>query len=160
MVKRGPKPTTCPHGVLGIGKCLTCQRERNRQKSKYRNTRYWAGERARKRRFKDDMMGLVEYVGFCQVCGIDPNVYPQGPQIDHDHTSSCHPGNGYCPECVRGVLCSPCNTALGLAEDSPAILQAMIRYLREGHRANMVLLRVARDRTPRTPEPAQEEGLF
>lgn len=40
--------------------------------------------------------------------------------IDHCHESGT----------VRGVLCSPCNLALGMVADSPAVLEQLARYLR------------------------------
>jgi hypothetical protein len=40
--------------------------------------------------------------------------------IDHDHKTGK----------VRGLLCRPCNLALGLVNDDPAILEEMIKYLK------------------------------
>jgi hypothetical protein len=39
--------------------------------------------------------------------------------VDHDHKTGK----------VRGLLCHPCNAALGLTRDDPSILRAMIEYL-------------------------------
>jgi nitrogen fixation-related uncharacterized protein len=52
--------------------------------------------------------------GRCAICKRDRPL-----DIDHCHT------NGH----VRGLLCSPCNRALGLMEDDVKILNAAIEYL-------------------------------
>ncbi|WP_370738483.1 endonuclease domain-containing protein [Streptomyces sp. EN27] len=53
---------------------------------------------------------------YCAICGDSPgDSAASGPiwwQIDHDHT--CCTG---CPDCVRGLLCLPCNVRLGHYED-------------------------------------------
>lgn len=51
--------------------------------------------------------------------------------VDHDH--SCCERDGSCGECVRGLLCRSCNTALGLVKDSPNRLLGLLKYL-EGPR--------------------------
>ncbi len=62
-------------------------------------------------------------------CAICVRPFTSTPHIDHDH--ACCPGASSCGRCVRGLLCSNCNTGLGLLKDSPAILTAAIRYLEE-----------------------------
>ena len=48
--------------------------------------------------------------GKCFICLIrDATV------LDHDH--KCCPGRETCGKCVRGVLCRPCNAALGVITD-------------------------------------------
>ena len=47
--------------------------------------------------------------------------------VDHDH--ACCPGNHGCPECVRGILCQPCNKTLGFSRDDPQILRQLAEYL-------------------------------
>ena len=47
--------------------------------------------------------------------------------IDHDH--SCCPKRRSCGQCVRGLLCSPCNMALGHFRDDPETIDAAITYL-------------------------------
>jgi hypothetical protein len=58
---------------------------------------------------------IVEQSGRCKICGqADPKLH-----IDHDHQTGK----------VRGLLCGPCNRALGIAKDNPALLRAMAAYL-------------------------------
>lgn len=43
--------------------------------------------------------------------------------VDHDHAKGCsHPPTLGCPECVRGLLCGPCNRLLGHIRDDPTRL--------------------------------------
>lgn len=68
---------------------------------------------------------LLRQKDVCAVCfGVDAN---RRLAIDHDHR--CCPGAGSCGECVRGLLCSRCNIALGLVDDRVDILRSMIAYL-------------------------------
>jgi hypothetical protein len=67
---------------------------------------------------------LTEQVGVCAICGeaeIAKNargdVLPLG--VDHNHKTKK----------VRALLCKKCNTLLGVACESPAILRAAIEYL-------------------------------
>ncbi len=66
--------------------------------------------------------------GMCAVCHIDnPGTKTGVWVVDHDH--ACHPGRRGCIKCVRGLLCNPCNSMLGLAEDNPELLRSAIAYL-------------------------------
>jgi len=47
--------------------------------------------------------------------------------LDHDHKT----GN------VRGLLCNPCNSALGYVDDSPELLEKLAAYLRQ-HKLHLV----------------------
>jgi hypothetical protein len=62
------------------------------------------------------------YDGKCHSCN-DNDAYC----IDHDH--SCCPRGFSCGKCVRGILCSQCNTALGLLSDSKDKIQNLIKYI-------------------------------
>lgn len=69
--------------------------------------------------------------GKCAICECVPD---RQLSIDHDHAT----GN------VRGLLCSPCNTALGSFKDSAALLNKAIEYLEsEGSAGQLGLVRVA-----------------
>lgn len=47
--------------------------------------------------------------------------------VDHDH--ACCPGRRSCGECVRGILCTRCNAALGFLSDNIQSAQALVAYL-------------------------------
>lgn len=65
---------------------------------------------------------LSKYNGLCWSCK-----KREATCIDHDH-KHCSGTKG-CPECVRGLLCHWCNSALGHVEDSVENLQSLIAYL-------------------------------
>ena len=57
----------------------------------------------------------------CAICGKKlPNGFALGKHIDH-----CHKTNK-----VRGILCTKCNTLLGMSEDNVIILKKAISYLK------------------------------
>ena len=58
---------------------------------------------------------LVEQDGCCAACG----VVVVDPDVDHDHSTGE----------VRGLLCGPCNRALGALNDNVEALKALIVYL-------------------------------
>lgn len=62
----------------------------------------------------DEMAKAQEWC--CAICR-DPVVGPL--HVDHDHATGC----------VRGLLCSNCNTALGKFKDDPKVLEAAIAYI-------------------------------
>lgn len=64
----------------------------------------------------------------CAICKTPEPPY-RGWAIDHDH--SCCPRAGSCGRCVRGLLCSNCNTAIGLMKEDPERILGMIDYLKE-----------------------------
>ncbi|MCJ1709252.1 endonuclease domain-containing protein [Microbacterium sp. VKM Ac-2923] len=55
----------------------------------------------------------------CHICGALGATH-----IDHDHATGI----------VRGILCSTCNTGLGMLRDSPVILRAAANYIEERSR--------------------------
>jgi Recombination endonuclease VII len=65
---------------------------------------------------------VAKYDGKCHLCK-KRDAY----MIDHDH--ACCPGTWSCGQCVRGVLCNGCNSALGIFEDDPDLLAAAVDYL-------------------------------
>src|SRR5690606_17951847 len=66
------------------------------------------GQSARYNLSLERLSGLVE-LGTCMSCGDESPL-----AIDHDHL--CCAGEFSCGNCVRGVLCEPCNIAIGLID--------------------------------------------
>lgn len=64
--------------------------------------------------------------GCCDICG---TATPGGRfgnwHIDHDHDTGQ----------VRGILCAPCNAAIGLLRDDPAVIQSALSYVHR-HKRN------------------------
>jgi hypothetical protein len=63
---------------------------------------------------------IIEQNGRCEICNIifNPN---KNPCVDHNHVTLA----------VRGLLCSPCNTALGSFKDSIEIMQSAQEYIKK-----------------------------
>lgn len=67
---------------------------------------------------------LISQGGTCGICktvtpGLGPTGKPARWRIDHNHETNN----------VRGLLCSLCNTGLGMFKDSPEILQRAIKWI-------------------------------
>lgn len=79
----------------------------------------------------------------CAICRrTDPG--GNGWHTDHDH-SCCAASRSTCGKCLRGILCSGCNTGIGLLRDDPDILNSAATYLRGYERRA-----VADDEQPRS----------
>lgn len=67
--------------------------------------------------------------GLCCLCGSTDR------KLVRDHDRSCCPedpkrnGSNLCGNCWRGEICSQCNVALGMINDSPVVLLRMVDYL-------------------------------
>ena len=59
----------------------------------------------------------------CEACGATDDLH-----IDHDH-ACCPSRRKSCGECVRGVLCGPCNLALGHLNEDPVRMAALAAYI-------------------------------
>ena len=71
---------------------------------------------------------LIQQNNQCAICsrtpeGVGNDVF----NIDHDH--SCCPGANSCGRCVRGLLCSQCNSMLGYSKDLADNLIKGAQYL-------------------------------
>jgi hypothetical protein len=69
---------------------------------------------------------LAAQNGVCAICK-QPNSNEKRLSVDHDHR--CCPGKRSCGRCVRGLLCTNCNHALGKFRDLPAVLFAAFAYI-------------------------------
>lgn len=65
---------------------------------------------------------LSIYDGKCHSCKDRKAV-----SIDHDH--SCCSSRWSCGNCIRGILCNQCNTALGLLNDDVKKIKNLIKYI-------------------------------
>jgi hypothetical protein len=65
----------------------------------------------------DDL--LLKQHGRCAICNRLPYT-KKGLVVDHCHQTGA----------IRGILCSRCNSALGLLDDDPALLERALEYLR------------------------------
>jgi len=68
---------------------------------------------------------LEEQNGSCAIC-LGKN-FNKNLAIDHDH--SCCPGEISCGNCLRGLLCTSCNSGIGNLKDDIGLLRNAIRYL-------------------------------
>lgn len=97
----------------------------------YKSRRDRSGDAAyqRKRKYNltedrfQEMLSLQN--GVCAICLSDFGA--KGPHVDHDH-GCC--GDGYsCGECIRGLLCWACNSAIGKFKDDPEVMRNAARYV-------------------------------
>jgi hypothetical protein len=68
--------------------------------------------------------------GRCPICTLEPTL--ENPLcIDHDHACCNHAGGKQrtCGSCFRGLICSRCNSAIGLMADDVDRLKKAIGYL-------------------------------
>lgn len=65
----------------------------------------------------------------CAICLTEQSELIHSLFIDHDR--SCCPGQESCGKCVRGLLCSNCNFAIGQFKDNETTMKSAIRYIRK-----------------------------
>jgi hypothetical protein len=146
-----------PSGELEAGNCVQCNADQRPRRAQGRRERYATDpeyaeqERARARsrasrltasgytraRVKGLTVEQVEAMyeqqeSACAVCRTPEPANAKGPtrlHIDHDHT--CCPGDRACGTCVRGLLCQPCNQALGQLADDPVRIRALADYIEQ-----------------------------
>ena len=117
--KRGHDPSLYVCLPSGVYVCLGCKRANS---AKYRAANRKAVNLSnRVRRYSVSIEYFHELYdsqyGRCAICGDEIDL--EDCRIDHDHESGE----------VRGLLCTSCNTGIGLLKESPDILQSAIEYL-------------------------------
>ena len=145
---------TMEHFTSGInGKvtklCEACREPRRRAMRKvpkeerafrHKNWRYSNG---RSKEYMDDYnmkyltgMGMNEFIaenekqqGLCKICNNPPTKGFQRLGVDHNHTTMQY----------RGLLCSKCNTAIGLLHEDAELFQKIHDYLEAGKRSTRIL---------------------
>jgi len=75
-----------------------------------------------------DYWAMAEKQGghHCAICKVDPD---PGRYLCVDHDHACCPGKKSCGKCLRGLLCTACNLAIGYLRDDPERLWSALEYL-------------------------------
>lgn len=70
---------------------------------------------------------MVQDQGGCAICG---KTVEERWHVDHNHScEKCTTRRGSCEDCRRAVLCSNCNTGIGLFGEDVSVIQSAIEYL-------------------------------
>lgn len=103
-------------------RCQPCYNQYMREYKDRRGYRY-NKDRALKQSFgitiEDYDMMMAKQSGVCAICEQEDKNFALS--VDHDHATGA----------VRGLLCSPCNRALGLLKESPKNMLSMIDYINQ-----------------------------
>lgn len=105
------------------GECIVCTKLRYRKDAMRPEIR--ARKRGARLRLRYGLTSqeydsiLAQQGGVCAICGQSAG-HKKGFTVDHDHATGK----------VRGVLCHPCNIAIGFLERGRILLPARIDYLR------------------------------
>lgn len=110
-------------------RCVSCAAARNAGKSRTLAEKdpeyYRRGSLRRKYKMTYEHFERLweEQSGRCAICTGELSRGTGRYAVDHCHTSGR----------IRGLLCSPCNTAIGLLREDPSVFAAALTYL-EQHR--------------------------
>lgn len=75
----------------------------------------------------DEYNAMLEDQNYgCMICG---GTNKSGRALAVDHKHSCCPGKTTCGKCMRGLLCSSCNRAIGLFKDDSELLRKAATYI-------------------------------
>ena len=104
--------------------CDLCQDEPH--KPKYKNAAIWGYQLQSKYGITEGDYNemYVAQDGCCDICGIHQSRLTRRLAVDHDHETGK----------VRSLLCTHCNTLLGLAREDTDVLEEAIEYIRRHQR--------------------------
>lgn len=106
--------------------CLSCIRAKQRECQEYKRDRARLIRYGMTREQFDKM--LASQGGRCAICRTAEPGTMHHWCIDHDH--KCCPRRGEsCGACIRGILCTACNKAIGLLKDDVEVLMSAAAYL-------------------------------
>ena len=113
-------------------RCKPCQSNYSKRQPSYRTqvqTKTYKRMSLLRRRYGLTLVGydqlLASQGGGCAICGALRTNGKTSLPVDHDHQTGK----------VRGILCDPCNRAIGLLKDNPELLGRAQQYLLgAGHR--------------------------
>ena len=117
--KRGHDPLLYRMVPSGVYLCFGCKRENSRRYKTKNKEAYLLKNRIRRYGLSHTAFQVLweKQHGTCAICHT-PFVGKKY-RIDHDHQTGV----------VRGLLCTSCNSGIGLFQDSPALLSQAIDYL-------------------------------
>lgn len=130
--------TVVTRGKYWSKRCKECtnaeKRKKYREDSEFRGKLLLAQRASRYGIPANEIVGMLESQGgLCANSGCR-KILEDDWCVDHDHACCPLPASGggrACGKCVRGILCSLCNMALGSARDNIEVLAGLIKY-REG----------------------------
>jgi hypothetical protein len=122
--KRLGRPVRVYSGTKTHQRCITCYKTKPASEFHCRNqTKYLTSQckscRSLIRKARKYGLTVEEIIALpnsCEACGSDQDLH-----IDHDHTTGKY----------RGVLCAPCNRALGQLRDNLWKVHRLFMYLKE-----------------------------
>ena len=104
-------------------KVLKCQRDYSKNNKEKRRASHIRCEYKVEEIYIQELMNIQS--GCCEICG-QSLVYPNSRRsydIDHNHKTGE----------VRSLLCSKCNTAIGLLQEDITIAESIVKYLKKYH---------------------------
>lgn len=105
--------------------CLDCRNTQRNERRKANPEKYKKLERSSQVRklyglSEDQLAKMEESANYCcEICGLAFSEMSRKPNVDHCHDSGE----------VRGLLCNPCNFALGGFKDDIDLMRKAIQYL-------------------------------